>query len=179
MSKAGMKQAPKINLNKCPERQKTTVRIRNKHGRFESHTPLVNQAHILSKEKVQRSIPTSSAPISPLLAGAFRDKEKKTAGPAAAADFFFLPDLRRAELDQLVTDMIQHFPGGTDLTPEHLKAVEGYFNYSDPGRRLDGFRFKLYRDFWLCNAAWTAFWRTGRYSGSGPRSLTGLPPSPP
>ena len=30
-----------------------------------------------------------------------------------------------------------------------------------------------------CNAAWTAFWRAGRYSGNAPRSLTSLPTSPP
>lgn len=38
-----------------PAPRKTTVRIRNKHGRFESHTPPVNRTHILSKKRTVKS----------------------------------------------------------------------------------------------------------------------------
>jgi hypothetical protein len=43
--------------------------------------------------------------------------------------------------------MIQHFPVGSNLPPEQIKATEGYFKCSDPGRKLDGYRFKLFRDY--------------------------------
>jgi hypothetical protein len=129
-----------------PKRPKTTVRIRNKHGRFESHTPLVNQTQFLIKEKLPP--PTSSVPSSSLLSPSL-DKKNKTDGPAATSEYLFsLPDLRRAELDQLVSDITDFFPAVSEPTPEkQVKAIEGYFNCSDPGRKLDGYRFKLFRDY--------------------------------
>ena len=44
-----------------------------------------------------------------------------------------LPDPRLAELQKLEQAMRYHFPGGGTMTPEQLKAVEGYFKCSDPG----------------------------------------------
>ena len=169
LSSGAIKQAtkpPRLD-NTC--RGNPGLKLRGKHGRFVT-VPRSLKGPVTNNKSNQQPCPPSPVPSpafpTPL---ATTDQKRTKAGPAASASSLFLPDLRRAELDQLVDQMGQHFPGVSEMTSEQLKAIEGYFNCSDPCRRLDGFRFQMYRDFsyipaMQCSldgflAHWPPFWQ--------------------
>jgi hypothetical protein len=145
ISGGAIKQAPKHPELADTCRGNPGLKLRGKHGRFVTSTWSLKGPTYNNKSNPE---PCSPSPVPfpafphPL---ASTDLKRKKAGPAASASSLFLPDLRRAEFDRLVEQMIQHFQGVSEMTPEQIKVVEGYFNCIGPVGSLTWTGFRDHR----------------------------------